>query len=58
MIASAIARAIARAMECERGYGRVEMSETGRVAVHPFADVDMIDDEGVDLVQGLEVKVR
>ena len=54
-----IVRAIVRVIECERGYGRVEMSETGRVAVHPFVDEDMIDDEGVDLVQGLEVmKVR
>ena len=50
-----IASVIARAMECERGYGREGMGETGRVAVHPFAGVDMIDDEGVDLVQGLEV---
>ena len=50
-----IASAIAKAMECERGYGRVKMSETGRVAVHPFGGVDMIDDEGVDLVQGSEV---
>ena len=35
------------------------MGETGRVVFHPFVGVEMIDGEGVDLVQQLEVmKVR
>ena len=31
------------------------MGENGRVEVHPFVGVEIIDGEGVDLIQQLEV---